>query len=97
MLNGRSALSRESPSTTAAVLASPVGDFPGSSADHDQQIWRRPNVRYGEAVGIHPFRQDEPLRLASHASPIREMRLFGQVEWPYGGSDDRSGSKNLRQ
>src|SRR5450432_627014 len=34
-------------STTAAVLA---------GADHDQQIWRRPNESYGEAVGITHFR-----------------------------------------
>ena len=84
-------------SSTAAVLASPVGDFPGSSADHDQQIWRRPNVRYGEAVGIHPV---QPRRAATpgqsrFADP--RNRLFGQLEWPYGGSDDRSGSENLRQ
>jgi uncharacterized membrane protein len=37
------------PSTTAAVLA---------SADHDQQICRRPNSIYGEAVGFHPFIQN---------------------------------------
>ena len=53
-----------SASTTAAVLA---------SADHDQQIWRRPHVKYGEAVGIRPGQQIEPPRLASLASLLRNI------------------------
>ena len=68
-----------------------------SLLEDDRQIWQRPNVRYGEAVGFTYSTQNEPPRLATSASRIRETRLFGQVEWPYGGSDDRSGRGNLRQ
>jgi hypothetical protein len=41
--------------------------------------------------------QNEIGRLASHASLKREIRLSGQFEWGYIGSDDRPGSENLPQ
>ncbi|HEX9296384.1 MAG TPA: hypothetical protein VF881_11125, partial [Polyangiaceae bacterium] len=43
---------------TAAVLA---------SADHDLQIWLRPNANYGEAVGITPIDETSRDALASLA------------------------------
>jgi len=46
---------------------------------------------------MHLCTQNEPPRPASLAPPQREIRLFGQVEWPYGRSDDRSGSGSLLQ
>jgi hypothetical protein len=55
------------------------------------------NVSYGEAVGIHPRKDNGRGNVASPASQGSENRVSGQVEWPYGGSDERAGSENLRQ
>ncbi len=87
MLSIARALGNES-NITVAVLA---------SADHDLQIWLRPNANYGEAVGITPIDETSRDALASLAPQHREIRLFGQFKWAYGRSDDRSGSGNLRQ
>src|SRR5258707_15649611 len=80
----RPSASASYPSITASVLA---------SADRDRQVWRQPNSSYGEAVGIT---QSESRRAASPRQPrsadARNL-LSGQVEWPYGGCDDRSGSE----
>ncbi len=41
----------------------------------DLQIWRRPDVNYGEAVGITPIYETSRDALASLAPQHREIRL----------------------
>jgi len=48
-----------------------------ASADHDLQIWLRPNANYGEAGGITPIDETSRDALASLAPQHREIRLFG--------------------
>jgi hypothetical protein len=69
-LGRKSVIAPLGPSITAAVLA---------SADHDRQIWRRPNANYGEAVGIHKCTEDRPRRIGQSRSaaarnvPVRSV------------------------
>ncbi len=65
MLSIARALGNES-NITVAVLA---------SADHDLQIWLRPNANYGEAVGITPIDETSRDALASLAPQHREPTI----------------------
>src|SRR5882672_12266157 len=60
---------RRSHNTTAAVLA---------GADHDLQIWRRPNVSYGEAVGITQFQAGSAATPRQSRFLEHTFRLAGQ-------------------
>jgi hypothetical protein len=55
--------------TTVAVLA---------EADHDLQIWRRPNVNYGEAVGIAQFQAGSAATPGQSCFLEHMFRLAGQ-------------------